>query len=53
MMIAGLLLVLCAIAGFAASLFVPRAPAPSPGLHLSRNPIAATGARSDALSVIE
>jgi acyl-[acyl-carrier-protein]-phospholipid O-acyltransferase/long-chain-fatty-acid--[acyl-carrier-protein] ligase len=42
--IAGLLLVLCAIGGFAASLFVPRAPAPSPGLRLSRNPIAATAA---------
>src|SRR6202163_4538959 len=42
--IAGLLLVLCALAGFAASLFVPRAPSPSPGLRLSRNPIAATGA---------
>jgi acyl-[acyl-carrier-protein]-phospholipid O-acyltransferase / long-chain-fatty-acid--[acyl-carrier-protein] ligase len=42
--IAGLLLVLCGLAGFAASLFVPRAPAPSPGLRLSRNPVAATGA---------
>src|SRR6202166_2996832 len=42
--IAGLLLVLCAIGGFAASLFVPRAPAPSPRLRLSRNPIAATAA---------
>src|SRR4029077_6021896 len=42
--LAGLLLVLCAAAGFAASLFVPRAPAPSPELRLSRNPIAATGA---------
>ncbi len=40
---ASLLLVLCAIGGFAASLFVPRAPAPSPGLRLSRNPLAATG----------
>src|SRR5579862_5553531 len=42
--IAGLLLVLCAAAGFAASLFVPRAPAPSPGLRLSRDPLRATGA---------
>src|SRR6202790_3954095 len=41
---AALLLVLCAIGGVAASLFVPRAPAPSPGLRLSRNPIAATAA---------
>jgi acyl-[acyl-carrier-protein]-phospholipid O-acyltransferase/long-chain-fatty-acid--[acyl-carrier-protein] ligase len=43
-LLAGLLLVLCAIGGFAASRFVPRAPAPSPGLRLSRNPVAATGA---------
>ncbi len=43
-LLAALLLVLCAIGGFAASLFVPRAPAPSPGLRLSRNPLAATGA---------
>jgi len=42
--LASLVLVLCAVGGFAASLFVPRAPAPSPGLRLSRNPIAATGA---------
>jgi acyl-[acyl-carrier-protein]-phospholipid O-acyltransferase/long-chain-fatty-acid--[acyl-carrier-protein] ligase len=41
---AGLLLVLCAVGGFLASLFVPRAPAPSPGLFLSRNPVAATAA---------
>jgi acyl-[acyl-carrier-protein]-phospholipid O-acyltransferase / long-chain-fatty-acid--[acyl-carrier-protein] ligase len=43
-MFAGLLLVVCAVGGFAASLFVPHAPAPSPGLRLSRNPLAATGA---------
>src|SRR6266851_1091350 len=42
--LAGLLLVLCAVGGFAASLFVPRAPAPSPGLRLSHNPVAATAA---------
>jgi acyl-[acyl-carrier-protein]-phospholipid O-acyltransferase/long-chain-fatty-acid--[acyl-carrier-protein] ligase len=42
--LAALLLVLCAIGGFAASLVVPRAPAPSPGLRLTRNPLAATGA---------
>ncbi len=41
-MVAGLLLIVCAIGGFLASLFVPRAPAPSPGLRLSRNPVAAT-----------
>jgi acyl-[acyl-carrier-protein]-phospholipid O-acyltransferase/long-chain-fatty-acid--[acyl-carrier-protein] ligase len=40
--IAGALLVACATAGFAASLFVPRASAPSPELRLSRNPIAAS-----------
>ncbi|MGE3784673.1 MAG: acyl-[ACP]--phospholipid O-acyltransferase, partial [Alphaproteobacteria bacterium] len=39
-----LLLVLCAVAGVAASLRVPPAPAPSPGLRLSRNPVAATAA---------
>ena len=39
-----LLLVLCAASGFAASLLVPRAPAPSPALRLSRNPVAATAA---------
>jgi acyl-[acyl-carrier-protein]-phospholipid O-acyltransferase/long-chain-fatty-acid--[acyl-carrier-protein] ligase len=42
--LAAMLLVLCAIGGFAASLFVPRAPAPSPGLRLSVNLFAATGA---------
>src|SRR3954463_16466408 len=42
--LAGLLLAVCAIAGFAASLFVPGAPAPSPTLRLSRNPVAATAA---------
>jgi acyl-[acyl-carrier-protein]-phospholipid O-acyltransferase / long-chain-fatty-acid--[acyl-carrier-protein] ligase len=42
--IAGLLLVVCAIVGFLASLFVPRAPSPSPDLRLSRNPVAATAA---------
>jgi acyl-[acyl-carrier-protein]-phospholipid O-acyltransferase/long-chain-fatty-acid--[acyl-carrier-protein] ligase len=42
--LAGLLLVVCAIVGFAASLFVPPAPAPAPMLRLSRNPVAATGA---------
>ena len=39
-----LLLVLCAACGFAASLLVPRAPAPSPSLRVSRNPVAATAA---------
>src|SRR5438477_8235088 len=39
---ASLLLVVCGVAGFAASLAVPRAPAPSPGLVLSRNPVTAT-----------
>lgn len=39
-----LLLVLCAGSGLAASLCVPRAPAPSPELRLTRNPVAATGA---------
>src|SRR5215204_3544475 len=38
---AWLLLVLCAAAGFAASLFVPHAPSPSPELQISRNPVAA------------
>src|SRR5438067_5024264 len=42
--LAALLLVLCAIVGFAASLWVPHAPAPSPMLRLSRNPVAATAA---------
>ncbi|HEV8678548.1 MAG TPA: acyl-[ACP]--phospholipid O-acyltransferase, partial [Stellaceae bacterium] len=41
---ASLLLVLCAVTGLGASLFVPHAPAPSPGLRLSRNPVAATAA---------
>jgi len=41
--LAGLLLVLCAIGGLAASLSVPHAPAPSPGLRLSGNLVAATG----------
>ncbi|MGE5270962.1 MAG: acyl-[ACP]--phospholipid O-acyltransferase [Thiohalocapsa sp.] len=40
--VASLLLVLCAVAGFAASLAVPPAPAPSPDLALNRNPFAAT-----------
>src|SRR5882672_2372793 len=40
--IAGVVLVLCAIGGFVASLFVPRALAPSPDLRLSRNPVTAT-----------
>ena len=39
-----LLLVLCAVGGFAASLGVPPAPAPSPALRLSRNPVSATAA---------
>ena len=39
-----LLLALCAVSGFAASLYVPRAPAPSPQLRLSRNPLTATAA---------
>lgn len=43
-LLAGVLLALCAAGGFAASLVVPRAPPPSPGLRLSRNPLAATGA---------
>jgi acyl-[acyl-carrier-protein]-phospholipid O-acyltransferase / long-chain-fatty-acid--[acyl-carrier-protein] ligase len=43
-LLASLLLVLCAAGGLAASLFVPYAPAPSPDLRLSRNPLAATGA---------
>ena len=38
------LLALCAGGGFGASLLVPPAPAPSPGLALSRNPLAASGA---------
>src|SRR5882762_4338383 len=42
--LAGLLLVVCAAGGFAASLFLPRAPAPSPWLRLSPNPFAATAA---------
>src|SRR6516165_8424233 len=37
-----LLLVVCAALGFAASLRVPTAPAPSPGLRLSRNLASAT-----------
>jgi acyl-[acyl-carrier-protein]-phospholipid O-acyltransferase / long-chain-fatty-acid--[acyl-carrier-protein] ligase len=41
---ASLLLALCGAGGLAASLFVPPAPAPSPGLRLSRNLVAATGA---------
>jgi acyl-[acyl-carrier-protein]-phospholipid O-acyltransferase / long-chain-fatty-acid--[acyl-carrier-protein] ligase len=41
--VAGFLLVLCGVLGFAASLFIPPAPAPSPGLSLSRNLVAATG----------
>jgi acyl-[acyl-carrier-protein]-phospholipid O-acyltransferase / long-chain-fatty-acid--[acyl-carrier-protein] ligase len=40
--IASLLLVVCGGGGLAASLFVPPAPAPSPGLRLSGNLIAAT-----------
>ena len=42
--VAALLLIFCAIIGFAASLYVPRAPAPSPLLRLNRNPAAATAA---------
>jgi acyl-[acyl-carrier-protein]-phospholipid O-acyltransferase/long-chain-fatty-acid--[acyl-carrier-protein] ligase len=38
------LLIACAALGFGASLLVPRAPAPAPELHLTRNPIVATGA---------
>jgi acyl-[acyl-carrier-protein]-phospholipid O-acyltransferase / long-chain-fatty-acid--[acyl-carrier-protein] ligase len=34
---ASVLLVVCGLCGFAASLFLPRAPAPAPGLCLSRN----------------
>ncbi|HEX3863356.1 MAG TPA: acyl-[ACP]--phospholipid O-acyltransferase [Stellaceae bacterium] len=40
--LASLLLVVCAVGGFFASLALPRAAAPSPGLRLSRNPAAAT-----------
>src|SRR5205823_3625871 len=40
--VAAVLLVLCAAGGFAASLFVPYAPAPSPALRLSGNPLAST-----------
>ena len=40
--VACLLLVVCAIGGLAASLCIPHAPAPSPGLRLSRNPFAST-----------
>jgi acyl-[acyl-carrier-protein]-phospholipid O-acyltransferase/long-chain-fatty-acid--[acyl-carrier-protein] ligase len=43
-LLAGLLLILCAVGGLAASLLIPRAPAPSPGLRLSRDPFAATAA---------
>src|SRR5438874_5007696 len=39
---AALLFVVCAVGGLAASLYVPRAPAPSPNLRLSRNPLAST-----------
>ncbi|HKS90278.1 MAG TPA: MFS transporter, partial [Stellaceae bacterium] len=39
-----LLLAACAGLGLLASFFVPRAPAPSPGLRLSRNLLAASGA---------
>lgn len=42
--IASGLLVILGMAGLLASMFVPPAPAPSPGLRLSRNPFAATGA---------
>jgi acyl-[acyl-carrier-protein]-phospholipid O-acyltransferase/long-chain-fatty-acid--[acyl-carrier-protein] ligase len=42
--LAGLLLALCAIGGFAASLGLPPAAAPSPRLRLSRNPLSATAA---------
>ena len=38
------LIAACALGGFAASLFLPAAPAPSPGLRLSRNPPAAIAA---------
>jgi acyl-[acyl-carrier-protein]-phospholipid O-acyltransferase/long-chain-fatty-acid--[acyl-carrier-protein] ligase len=39
---ASILLIVCACCGLAASLFVPHAAAPSPGLRLSRNLIGAT-----------
>src|SRR5437588_916042 len=39
---AALLFVVCAVGGLAASLYVPLAPAPSPNLRLSRNPLAST-----------
>src|SRR5262249_39579512 len=41
---ASLVLASCAVVGLAASMFVPRAPAPSPDLRLSRNPLSATAA---------
>jgi acyl-[acyl-carrier-protein]-phospholipid O-acyltransferase / long-chain-fatty-acid--[acyl-carrier-protein] ligase len=42
--LASLLIVLCAAVGFVASLWVPTAPAPSPTLRLTRNPVTATAA---------
>jgi acyl-[acyl-carrier-protein]-phospholipid O-acyltransferase/long-chain-fatty-acid--[acyl-carrier-protein] ligase len=39
---ASLLLVVCAVAGLGASFYLPAAPAPSPDLRLSRNPVTAT-----------
>src|SRR5437764_340564 len=39
---AALLFVVCAVGGLTASLYVPLAPAPSPNLRLSRNPLAST-----------
>ena len=42
--LASLLLALCAAVGLAASFFLPPAPAPAPGLRLSRNLFAASGA---------
>ncbi|HTT81544.1 MAG TPA: MFS transporter [Stellaceae bacterium] len=38
---ASLLLVVCGLCGFAASLYLPPAPAPAPGLRLSRNLVGA------------
>lgn len=38
------LIAVCALGGFGASLFLPPAPAPSPGLRLSRNLLASTAA---------
>ncbi|MBV9824472.1 MAG: acyl-[ACP]--phospholipid O-acyltransferase [Alphaproteobacteria bacterium] len=41
-MAAAVLLIVCAMGGFVASLLVPRAPAPCPGLRLNYNPVSGT-----------